>query len=338
MTRKIRFGIIGCGVISPLHAEAIKACPNTELVAVSDLSLETARKFANAFNISTYVSDYKDLLAMKEIDVVSICTPSGTHGQIAIDAALAKKSILCEKPLEIKADRMTQMIQICREQGVKLGCVYQRRATGVVKRVKEAISNGEIGKLILCDAYLKYYRDQAYYDSAGWRGTWEMDGGGALMNQGVHGIDLFVWLTGGVSKVFARAAALTRNIEVEDTAVSVVECKNGAFGVIEGTTSVFPERSTRIELYGEKGTIIFDDSGIQEWVTKDKGDITKEIEIELKNIEGVRSIGHYHFIDDMAKAIIEDREPMVTGEEARKAVDLILSIYESSKQQKEVYL
>ncbi|MEH7386943.1 Gfo/Idh/MocA family oxidoreductase [Bacillus sp. JJ1521] len=338
MTKKIRFGIIGCGVISPLHAEAINACPNTELVAVSDLNLETARKFAEAFNISTYVTDYKDLLAIEDIDVVSICTPSGTHGQIAIDAAIAKKNILCEKPLEINVDRMTQMIQSCREQGVKLGCVYQRRATSVVKRVKEAITNDEIGKLILCDAYLKYYRDQAYYDSAGWRGTWEMDGGGALMNQGVHGIDLFVWLTGGVTKVFARAAALTRNIEVEDTAVSVLECKNGAFGVIEGTTSVFPERSTRIELYGEKGTIIFDDNGIQEWITKDKGDITKEIKIEQENIEGVRSIGHYHFIEDMAKAIIEDREPMVTGEEARKAVDLILSIYESSKQQKEVYL
>jgi UDP-N-acetyl-2-amino-2-deoxyglucuronate dehydrogenase len=162
MTRKIRFGIIGCGVISPLHAEAIKACPNTELVAVSDLNLETARKFADTFNISTYVSDYKELLAMEDIDVVSICTPSGTHGQIAIDAALAKKNILCEKPLEIKADRMTQMIQTCREQGVKLGCVYQRRATSIVKRVKEAISKGEIGKLILCDGYLKYYRDQAY--------------------------------------------------------------------------------------------------------------------------------------------------------------------------------
>ncbi|MFT4416483.1 Gfo/Idh/MocA family protein [Fredinandcohnia humi] len=338
MVRKIRFGIIGCGVISPLHAEAIKASPYTELVAVSDLRLDAARKFAEEFDVPTYVTDYKELLAIDELDVVSICTPSGTHGQIVIDAAHAKKHVLCEKPLEIKANRMTQMIQTCKEQGVKLGCVFQRRATTIVQTVKQAITNGEIGKLVLCDAYLKYYRDQAYYDSAGWRGTWEMDGGGALMNQGVHGIDLFLWLTGGVSKVFARTAALTRNIEVEDTAVSVLECKNGAFGVIEGTTSVYPERNTRIEIYGDKGTIIFDDTGILEWVTMEKGDITKEIDVKQEKIEGVKSIGHFHFIEDMAHAILEDREPMVTGEEARKAVDLILSIYDSSKNKKEVYL
>lgn len=338
MKQKIRFGIIGCGVISPLHAEAINKSPYTELVAVSDLREEAARKFAEDFNVPHHFTNYKDLLLMEDIDVVSVCTPSGTHGQIVIDAALHKKHVLCEKPLEINAEKMTSMINTCREQGVKLGCVFQRRATNIVKSVKEAVTSGEIGKLVLCDAYLKYYRDQAYYDSAGWRGTWEMDGGGALMNQGVHGIDLFLWLTGGVKKVFARTAALTRNIEVEDTAVSVIECTNAAFGVIEGATSVYPERNTRLEFYGEKGTIIFDDTGILEWITLDKGDLTKEKQIPQEVIEGVRSIGHYHFIEDMAEAIREDRNPMVTGEEARKAVDLILAIYESSKNEKEVYL
>ncbi|GAB2720956.1 Gfo/Idh/MocA family protein [Paenibacillus thermoaerophilus] len=332
--RTVRFGIVGCGIIAELHAEAIRACPHAELAAVIDIDPERSRSFAEKHGIPHAFSDLGDMLSLPEIDVVSICTPSGLHGDAAIQAARSGKHVLCEKPLEITPEKMTAMIEACRNAGVKLGCVYQRRALSVPKAVKRVIEEGKLGKLVLGDAYLKYYRSQAYYDSAGWRGTWALDGGGALMNQGVHGVDMIQWLCGGIQKVYGRTAALSRNIEVEDTAVAVVEFRNGAFGVIEGATTVYPERSTRFEIHGELGTVVFDDNGIQEWHVP--GEETPPAKDDP--IEGVRSYGHYLFIEDMALAVLEDREPMVPGEEARKAVDIILAIYESSSSKREVIL
>jgi len=204
---------------------------------------------------------------------------------------------------------------------------------------RKAIQEGKLGKLVLGDAYLKYYRSPEYYASAGWRGTWELDGGGALMNQGVHGIDLIQWMVGEVESVFAYTAPLIRDIEVEDTAVIVVKYKNGAFGVIQGTTSVYPGEETRFEIHGENGSIIFGDSGFKQWKFLD-GDETIP---QVGNSEGggsdpkaISDEGHYIFVDDMIKAVREDREPLVSGEEARKAVDLILAIYESSRTGKEI--
>ncbi|WP_235427025.1 Gfo/Idh/MocA family protein [Cohnella kolymensis] len=255
--RTIKFGIIGCGIIAELHANAIAACPNTELLAVTDVDADRARHFAEKHGIALHGSDLSALLAHPDIDVVSVCTPSGLHRDAAVAAAEAGKHVLCEKPLEISAEKMEGMINACRRNGVKLGCVYQRRARAVPRKVKQVLEQGLLGKLVLCDAYLKYYRDQAYYDSAGWRGTWALDGGGALMNQGVHGVDMIQWLCGGITRVYGRTAALARSIEVEDTAAAVVEFGGGAFGVIEGATTVYPERSTRFEIHGELGSIIF---------------------------------------------------------------------------------
>lgn len=333
-TGKIRFGIIGCGIIAELHANAIGMCPHTELLAVTDVDAARARNFAEKHGVALHGSNLEAMLANPDIDVVSVCTPSGLHRDAAVAAAEAGKHVLCEKPLEITAQKMEEMIAACRRAGVKLGCVYQRRAQAVPRKVKQVLEQGLLGKLVLCDAYLKYYRDQAYYDSAGWRGTWALDGGGALMNQGVHGVDMIQWLCGGITRVYGRAAALARNIEVEDTAVAVVEFGAGSFGIIEAATTVYPERSTRFEIHGELGSIIFDDSGIQEWHVP--GD--EEPNVEADHIEGVHSIGHYRFIEDMAKAVLEGREPMVPGEDARKAVDIILAIYQSSRTRSEVPL
>lgn len=330
----VKFGIVGCGIIAELHAEAIITCPSTELYAVIDTDPNRAKAMAEKYGIPHYFSKLEDMLALPELEVVSICTPSGLHGDIAVAAAKSGKHILCEKPLEITAEKMTHMIESARAAGVKLGCVYQRRALAVPQAVKKALEDGRLGKLVLGDAYLKYFRSQQYYDSAGWRGTWALDGGGALMNQGVHGIDLMQWMCGGIRKVYGRAGALARNIEVEDTAVVVIEFNNGAFGVIEGATTVTPERSTRFEIHGELGTVIFDDSGIQEWHIPGE-EMPESVNEE---IEGVRSAGHYRFVEDMASAIRENREPMVNGEEARKAVDIILAVYESSRTHKEVIL
>lgn len=333
----VRFGIIGCGVVAPLHAQALLACPLTELVGVADVDPSRGEAFAEQFGVPKRYTDYHHLLASDDIDVVSVCVPSGLHAQVVLAAAQAGKHVLCEKPLDIHRDTMTAMIDVCRAANVKLGTVYQRRGLPISQQVKAAIESGELGKLVLCDASLKYYRSQQYYDSAGWRGTWAVDGGGALMNQGVHGIDMVQWLGGGIASVFAKTAALARNIEVEDTAVAVVRYKNGAFGVIEGATTVYPERSTRFEIHGELGTIVFDDSGLLEWRILGRDDEVVEKPV-VPTIPGVGSYGHYRFVEDMAQAVLEDRNPLVSGEEARKAVDIILAIYESSRTGKEVFL
>ncbi|HID10256.1 MAG TPA: Gfo/Idh/MocA family oxidoreductase, partial [Candidatus Latescibacteria bacterium] len=199
------------------------------------------------------------------------------------------------------------------------------------------------------DTYLKYYRSQKYYDSAGWRGTWALDGGGALMNQGVHGVDLLLWLVGEpVVSAYAKADHLVRDIEVEDTAVALLTFRSGAYGVIEGTTSVNPGEPTRIMLHGKLGTITIEESKIVRWATTTgQDDLAEDREVEVEEGEEERAMqdptaigmaGHIALVKDMARAVIEDREPMIPGEDARKAVDLILAIYESARTGEEVRL
>lgn len=341
MSNKIKFAIVGAGIISSFHAEAIARHDSAELIAICDIELDKAKKLGDDFSVKKTYADYEEMFKEEEIDVVSVCVPSGLHAEVTIAAAKAGINVLCEKPLDILPDKMTEMINICREKKVKLGAVYQRRTLEAAIKTRAAIQEGKLGKLVLGDAYLKYYRSPEYYESAGWRGTWELDGGGALMNQGVHGVDLIQWMVGDVESVFAYAAPLVRDIEVEDTAVITLKYKNGAFGVIQSTTSVYPGQETRFEIHGEQGSIIFGDSGFKQWdfIGSDEG------LPQVGNSEGgssdpkvISNEGHYIFVDDMIQAIREDRDPMVSGEEARKAVDLILAIYESSRTGKEVLL
>lgn len=338
---KLRFAIVGAGVISSFHAQAIAANEHAELAAVVDVVEEKARKLAEEYAVPSVYTDFEEMLKRDEIDVVSICLPSGLHAEAAIAAAQAGKHIFCEKPLDITLERMERMIRTARERKVKLGVVYQRRTFPAAIAARKAVQEGKLGRIVLGDAYLKYYRSQEYYNSAGWRGTWALDGGGALMNQGVHGIDLIQWMVGEVESVFARAGALVRDIEVEDTAVAVVKYKNGAFGVIQGTTSIYPGQETRFEIHGEKGTIIFGDSGIKQWKLIDSDESAPESEGTLAASHDPKNIsanGHVILVDDMVQAIREDRDPMITGEEASKAVKLILAIYESARTGKEVIL
>ena len=343
MGKKIRFGIIGCGVIAPNHANAIVNNDRAQLISVCDIDEIKGKAFQQKYSVPYFHKDYHELLKREDVDVVCICTPSGMHGDMTIDAARAGKHVFCEKPLDIHSEKMTQMIDACREGHVKLGCVFQRRLMKEAIATKKAFENGEFGKIVLADAYLKYYRSQEYYNSAGWRGTWDLDGGGALMNQGVHGIDMILWLAGDVKSVFARCETLAREIQVEDTALAVLKFKNGAVGVIEGTTSVYPAQETRFEIHGENGSVIFSDSGFRQWrKVGEKQDTFPDVENEKvggsSDPKDISSLGHYALIDDMISAVLEDRDPMITGESARKAVDLILAIYESAKTGKEIFL
>ena len=342
MKKTVKWGIIGCGMISTLHCNAVEMAENAELAAVCDIVEEKARKAAEKYHVEKVYVDYRDLLADPEIDVVSICTPSGIHGEMAQAAARAGKHILCEKPMEITREKIDKTIEVVEACGVKMGCVFQRRLQRESIAIKQALDSGKFGKVILADAYLKYYRSPEYYKSADWRATWELDGGGALMNQGVHGIDLLTWFVGDVESVFARCATMVRDIEVEDTAVISLKFKNGAIGVIEGATSVYPAQETRFEIHCEKGSIIFSDKGITQWKIEGSDETAPdfgESGFAMKDDPSkLSSASHLALVTDLADAVINDRDPMVMPREARKAVDLILSIYQSSDEHREITL
>lgn len=342
MSRQVKWGIIGCGIISKLHCEALAMADNAVLVAVCDIIEEKAKAAAEQYGAEKVYVNYHDLLADPDVEVVSICTPSGMHGEMVQAAARAGKHILCEKPMEITKEKMDQLIEVVEASGVKMGCVFQRRLQSEAIALKEALESGRFGKIILADAYLKYYRSPEYYKSADWRATWELDGGGALMNQGVHGIDLLTWFAGDVESVFARCATMVRDIEVEDTAVVSVKFKNGAFGVIEGTTSVYPAQETRFEIHCEKGSVIFSDLGLIQWEIQGSDEKAPEFGatgFAMKDDPTKLSdSSHFPLVVDMADSVINDHDPLITPREARKAVDLILAIYKSSDENREIKL
>ena len=334
---KIGYGIIGCGVIAPWHARAFKNITDAKLVAVCDVIPEKAEKLKADFEAEYACTDYKEMLARDDIRIVSICTPSGMHADMGIDAALAGKSILTEKPIDISLAKIDKLIQTCDEQNVKLACIFQRRTSNLWKLVKRSVEEEKLGKMVLASAYLKYFRSQEYYDSAGWRGTWALDGGGALMNQGVHLVDILRWIMGPVDTIFSFADHLARRIEVEDTTVSSIKFKSGAFGTLEGTTSVTPGMNHRMEFHGEKGTILIDGESIIRWEVPgdDKEEVLKGLEDKVGDASSdptaISADGHQMQIADLIAAVREDREPMISGREARNAVELILAVYQSAK-------
>ena len=330
---RVRFGIIGCGMIGPWHARGITGAPDAELVAVCDVIKEKADKLSGDFGDLPTYTDYKVMFAEAGVDAVSVCVPSGLHATVAIDAAKAGKHVMCEKPIDITLPRIDAMIKACHDADVKLGVIFQRRTSPMWNKVKKAVDDGLLGKMVLGDAYLKYFRSQEYYDSGDWRGTWELDGGGALMNQGVHCIDLQRWIMGPVDTIYAQADHLVRDIEVEDTCCAVIKFKSGAFGVLEGTTSVIG-MNHKLEFHGDKGTIAVDGEKIVKWPVEEedaKDDGKDTVGSVASDPTAIAGDGHQIQIQDLCRAIIEDREPMIGGEEARKAVEVILAIYESAR-------
>ena len=339
---KVRFALIGCGRISTNHIDALKKAPHTCIVAVCDVNEEKAKAAALSAGLEKWYTDAEVMLKSEEIDVCCILTPSGMHCEFACLAAKHGVNVLCEKPLEVTSEKMQKMIDCCKENGVKLGAVFQRRTYDGAIKVRKLLKEGAIGKVTLADASLKYYRDQEYYNSGDWRATRELDGGGALMNQGVHGIDMLSWIMGGIHSVYAKCARLVWDIEVEDTAVVTVKFKNGAIGVIQGTTTAYPGMDTIFTFHGPNGSISFGDDDVYLWELKDKSIPKPSV---LGSMGGVncqystdKNYGHIAIVEDMAKAVLEDRAPMITGEDAKRSVEIVLAIYESSKQNKEIVL
>lgn len=332
MLKPVSFAIMGCGVIADIHAQGISKLDEAVLTAVCDVDEEKGKAFADKYGAQYYAS-YEEMLADSAIEVVNICTPSGMHPEHTMLAARAGKHIICEKPLAIKLDDLLHMIQVCKEENVKLATVFPRRMAPAAQYVKRMLEEGKLGKLTLCDAYVKIYRSQQYYDSAGWRGTWAVDGGGAMMNQGIHIVDLLQWFAGPVQTIYGKAYALQRSIEVEDTAVSSLTFERGGLGVMVMTTTSNPELGQRVELHGERGTLVYEDDQIKQLMIDGEA-------VELPAFEpfSVLPDGHRIQIRDMAYAVREGREPVVTGEDGIHALQMILGTYESSHLGKEIDL
>ena len=343
------FAIVGCGVIAPMHAEAIKSLPNAELRAVVDVVPEQARKRAEEFGGTAY-SDLAEALARPDIDVVCVCVPSGLHAEVGVQAAAAGKHVLVEKPIDITLAAADQLINACREHKVKLAVISQHRFGAGMQQVREALEGGRFGRLLVGDAVIKWYRTQGYYNSGAWRGTWELDGGGALMNQGVHYIDQLQWTMGPITSIVARTGTVAHDIAVEDVGLALLTFANGALGTIQGSTAVYPGLPERLEISGTEGTAIVEAGKIKVWEFKDEKGEVGAYGAKLKSDDAaapttgaadpaaISWAGHRHQMADLLAAIEEDREPAINGEEARKPLEVILAIYESARTGQEVRL
>ncbi len=339
MGKKYGFGIVGCGAISKWHVAAINEIENAELIGVFNTPKCFAEDFAKEHNCKVF-DTYEEMLNCEDIDIVNICTPSGTHAPLAIEAANHKKNVIVEKPMAITKEQIEEVISSVEKNNVKLAVISQLRFDENIQKVKKAIDNGELGDILIGDIYMKYYRSPEYFSSSGWRGTWAMDGGGALMNQGIHGIDILQYLVGPVKSVSGICKTLARDIEVEDAASLVVEYVSGAVGVIQGTTCVEPGYPRIIEITGTRGTVSLRETDIIKWDVDGK---SLDLSANNKwNISGFRDPGamemnsHLPQIQDMVNALEEDRAPMVDMYEGKKPVEIILAAYESSKLRKQV--
>lgn len=339
--KTISFGIIGCGVISEWHASVIEEIEGAKLIGAFDRNIDRLAEFCEKHACKMY-TDLTEFLADTEMDAVSVCTPSGAHAPLVIAAANAGKHIVVEKPMAITKEQLDDIVEAVERNGVQLTSIAQCRYGDEVQRVKKMIENGELGELLLGDVYMKLYRSPEYYASAGWRGTWAMDGGGALMNQGIHGIDCLQYLMGPVKNVSSICKTLARDIEVEDAAVAAIEYENGAIGVIQGTTCVNPGYPARMEIHGTRGTVVLENYEIIRLDVDgenllDKKETTSESK-SYNNPTAFGTEGHKRQFEDFVTALQNDTKPMIDVHEGRRPVDVILSIYESSRKGEKVHV
>ncbi len=338
----LRFGIIGIGNIAPFHALAAKAVPGGQLVAVATRTETKARKFQAEYGAQAYYTDYRRLLERPDIDVVTICTPHFLHEPMTLEAAAAGKHVLVEKPMAITVEEADRMIAACQKAGVKLGVVFQSRFDPLARKLKKALDEGRLGKPLLASMTMKWYRTDEYYLSGEWRGTWAQEGGGALINQAIHGIDLLRWMAGPVKAINGCIATLAHDIEVEDVAFAVLEYESGAMGMIEGTTVAYPGFAERLEFSGTEGSVIYDKgNGKLHWYLKE---LVEERVDEIKTSSGaarpmdISAEGHVKVFRDFAEAIREDRKPLVDGHEGRHSLEIIQAIYRSARERRTIEL
>jgi predicted dehydrogenase len=336
----MNFAIVGCGHIAKKHAEAIEHIEGASLVAVCDKVPQAMDEYVKKYGAKPY-ENLADMLSDPSIDVVNICTPSGLHAPIAVEAAKAKKHVIVEKPIALTLEDADSIINACKENNVKLAVVHPNRFRPVVQELKKLMDEGRFGKLSHANATVRWNRNQAYYDQAPWRGTKALDGG-VLMNQAIHNLDLLIWLMGDVEEVYSMSATRLRNIEAEDVSTGVVRFKSGALGVVEAATTIYPKNlEESLSIFGETGTAIIGGTTATQFnhlAIESLNDEETNAIIERVKANPLGKPGHQCIIEDMIQAIQEDREPIVNGEDGKRALQLVLAFYESAEKKQRVII
>ena len=337
-----QIGIIGGGNISETHARAARDIEGVKIAAVYGTNREKTERLSKLYGGAVY-GTLASFLEHAPMDLVIIGSPSGLHAEHGIAAARHGLHVLVEKPIDVTTARADELISECQQAGVKLGVCFQDRVAPDIVRLKQLIDSGRLGKPILVSGRVKWYRPPEYYSGPRWRGTWALDGGGALMNQGVHTVDLLLWVMGDVQCVSAKAITSLHKIEVEDTVVATLEFANGALGTLEAGTSIYPGYQRRVELTGAEGTIVLEhDRIIAADLRTPLGDMIKPAETSSNAgatspiVSDVR--GHKRLLEDFLRAIATDGEPVCNGVEGRRSVELVQAIYESSRTSQPVRL
>ena len=341
---KIGFGLVGTGMAGGIHAAEFPFVEGAELVAACSRNEDNLRQFAAKFGVPETYTDYRDLVDSPNVDVVVVLVPTGLHRDVALYAARAGKHVIIEKPLDINLERADEIIRECQEHNVKLGVIFQMRFGSVARHLKQAVESGALGKVFLADAFDKASRTAAYYDSAAWRGTQALEGGGCLMTQSIHIVDLLQYVVGPVQSVVGKVATMRHDIEVEDTAIALVKFQSGAMGVIESTSSVAPALKSNLQIHGERGTIVANAQydQILFWNVQDYPApplLAKNVDLgDIDDPWAYPQTRHRIQLQDMVDAIHEGREPILTGIDARNSLAINMAIYESSRTGREVFL
>jgi UDP-N-acetyl-2-amino-2-deoxyglucuronate dehydrogenase len=350
MAADVGFAVVGLGM-GKHHCRSINEGKGSRLVAVCDLDEERIAQMTEKYDCKSYTR-FDDLLKDDDVQVINIATPSGTHVEFGLKVAEAGKHMIVEKPADINTERIDALEKAGKDRNVKIGCIFQSRLEPLNARIYETIQSGRMGKLIGLHGHLPWYRAQSYFDGphGKWKGTWDLDGGGSLMNQGVHTVDLLQWFGGGVKSVMGMYDVYNHDIEAEDQAVAIVRFKNGALGTIYTTTCCYPGYDQRITIYGSKGSILKTATELLAWKIQD--DMGEEEEKEMMRIFGPKdeslgissdplalgADGHTLIVEDMVRAIREDGDPMIGLSSARNAVEVINAIFESGRTKSEVVL
>ncbi|MCW9706848.1 Gfo/Idh/MocA family protein [Fodinibius salsisoli] len=338
METNYKLGLVGCGSISGTHAAAIADTQDGTLTAAYSRTESRLEEFCEQYEVQGY-SEYDQFLSEADIDTVVICTPSGTHLDYGMQAARAGKHVIVEKPVEVTLERAQALIDCCKEEGVKLAVIYQNRFIEDIQKMKEVVSSGSLGKPVMVDASVKWFRNQEYYDSGGWRGTLDLDGGGAVINQAIHTVDLMLWMCGEVESLQAFKGTLTHeSIEGEDNAVAALQFNNGAIGVFHASTSVVPAQDRKIEIHAQEGTAclkgdVLTITGVDSAYNPDNNNGEMSGAGADDPMAGMSHDNHRKQYDQILKAFREDTEPVVSGKESLKSLAFVEALYKSSEQQ-----
>jgi predicted dehydrogenase len=327
-------------MIGRFHCQAVKAIDDAALVGVCDVVDDRAHALAREFEATEgHFTSVGEMARADGLDVVVVGVPSGLHHVAALAAIDAGKHVVVEKPIDITLERADRMIEAARDAGVLLSVISQKRFEPATRHLKEAVDSGKFGRIAFADVYVKWWRTPEYYSQGGWKGTKDMDGGGALINQSVHQIDLLRWIMGPVRTLFGRADARVHDIEAEDTAAAVLEFESGAMGVIQGSTASYPGHPATLSITGERGSARIEDGTLTEWSFAGEEHLEADVLRRFAGVSGsgggdpasINARGHELQFRDVIEALRTGRPPLTDGHEGRKALELILAIYESSE-------